>query len=157
MMFKSQVTVTALAILLFAWGARADLKQWTVLAPEYATAVTQQCSRNSPDDFEATWMPTEEDIAELEERLQTVETTQSTACCLPGRSVVGVENYYRQYIGIVVESRKLIYINAFRRGTETENWDSEPVVYCDGGDLFWGVFYDPETKEFFDLAFNGEG
>ena len=156
-LFKMMVTAAALTLVLFGTDAQADPQNWTILAPEYAISMTHQCSREAPTDFEATWIPTEEHITELEARLSAVEIIQSTACCCPGRSVEGIQSYYRQYVGIVIEGRELIYINAFRQGTETNDWGWEPVVYCDGGDLFWGVLYDPETKEFFGLAFNGEG
>jgi hypothetical protein len=79
---------------------------------------------------------------------------------IPSRRPTDVNRYYRQYAGIVVGTRKLIYINAFARG----NKDFEPttagaasrIVACDGGRSFWGAMYDPETKRFWNLAFNGD-
>jgi hypothetical protein len=29
------------------------------------------------------------------------------------------------------------------------------MIICDGGKSFWGVLYDPETRTFSQLAFNG--
>ena len=45
---KFTVTAAALTLVLFGTGAQADPEQWTILAPEFATSVTHQCSREAP-------------------------------------------------------------------------------------------------------------
>jgi hypothetical protein len=94
-------------------------------------------------------------IRALEDRLQNIEALRATGCCLPDASVVDVHSYLRQYVGINVDGKPLIYINAFKRGSEPATWRAEPVVWCDGGANFWGAVYDPARQAFSDLAFNG--
>jgi len=80
-------------------------------------------------------------------------------------------SYLRQYVGFTRQGRKLIYLNAFsarvvdvfceedvkpaQEGDCRSHWRREAVGVCDGGDDFWGVEYDPESKTFSSLAFNG--
>lgn len=145
----------SIVIFFYAGFAYAELQQSTVLSSKYAGEVIPQCSRDSPDQFESTWVPTKEQIAELESHLKDVESLNSELCCLPGASVDNVANYYLQYVGIILNGRQLIYINAFHRNWgEPKDWREQPEGICDGGENFWGVLYDPETKQFFDLAFN---
>jgi len=42
-----------------------------------------------------------------------------------------------------------------RHATAPAEQRTEPVLVCDGGDAVWGALYDPATKIFRDLAFNG--
>jgi hypothetical protein len=56
-------------------------------------------------------------------------------------------DYVREYVGIVVGGKRFIYVNAYPAGG--------PSSVCDGGSSFWGVVYEPEAREFGDLAFNG--
>jgi hypothetical protein len=51
----------------------------------------------------------------------------------------------------------MIYINAFPlwRPETFQPWRTKPVLICDGGESVWGVLYDPVSKTFRDLAFNG--
>jgi len=71
---------------------------------------------------------------------------------MPGQ-VADPEDFYMQYIGIVVKGKRLIYINAFAF-EEPPSWKEHAVITCDGG-VDWGVLYDPETGKFSDLAING--
>lgn len=156
---------------------------FTVLDGRHAQLLSQPCSRAKPPKFQDTWQPREADIKDLEERLSLLQQLKSSLCCHPGGRVKNVHAYYRQYVGIVVNGRKLIYINAIEIRSLTENqsnaevlcrefrahysdcvrnlnhasdrWRQQPITACDGGDSFWGAIYNPETKDFSDLAFNG--
>lgn len=119
-----------------------------VLDGQHARALLKQCSRASPSRFKATWAPSESDIKEAEAQLPTLQ-------------VKDVYDYYRQYVGIVIGDRKLIYVNAFHSAflelaDLKERWRREPVMVCDGGKAFWGAVYDPQTKKFSGLALNGQ-
>lgn len=137
-----------------------EAAKFTVLTGDNAQAVSRQCSRPGPPAFKATWEPSVAEIKELEAKLPQIQKLASTQCCKRGARVPDVNKYYRQYAGIVVGSRKLIYINAFSRGNKDaerdSRWRREPILACDGGRSFWGAMYDPATKRFWNLAFNGD-
>ena len=61
---------------------------------------------------------------------------------------------------LVREGKRVIYVNAFRRDPfagSAQDWHTTPVILCDGDPGNWGVLYDPGTRLFFRLAFNGNG
>ncbi|MBS0179127.1 MAG: hypothetical protein JSR20_10250 [Nitrospira sp.] len=156
---------------------------FTVLEGRHAQQLAQPCSRAKPPAFQDTWQPSEEEIKELEERLSLLQHLKSSLCCHRDGRIKSVHAYYRQYVGIVVDGRKLIYINAFEIRSLSEDhangevlcrefqphrsdcirnfdqaherWRQEPITACDGGDSFWGAIYNPQSKDFSDLAFNG--
>jgi len=73
--------------------------------------------------------------------------------------IIGVQiehpdRYYRQYLGIIIENRKFVFINAFCDDKPTEDWTDRIVDVCDGG-CSWGVVYDVETGKFSHLEMNG--
>ena|SRR5260221_7067824 len=125
--------------------------QSVILDERHAAAVSLQCSRLGPPKFEGTWKPTQIDIRALEDNWPRLRQIKSG-----GGRVGEMHNYYRQYAGIVVAKRKLIYINAFKTGIlSSDRWRREPLLACDGGDAFSGVIFDSETKDFSQLEFNG--
>jgi len=109
--------------------------------------------------LEATWEPTKAEIEGAESRLSMIPKLVGRV----GRGGTGsgvVENparYYRQYLGIVIGARKLMYLNAFLldKNEIPSDWRSRLVSFCDGGAAFWGAMYDPETHEFTRLEING--
>src|SRR2546422_3744595 len=73
-----------------------------------------------------------------------------------------VNDYYRQYVGIVASGRRLIFINGFhksffealRRGGASDrngdphlpfDWRRKQVQVCDGGEYYFGAIYDPDS------------
>jgi len=74
---------------------------------------------------------------------------------IPGAQIAHPEESMRQYLGIVVEGKRRIYINAFPRGMVSKDWRKKFVTICDGGVGVWGVLYDPQTGSFSDLETNG--
>ncbi len=72
---------------------------------------------------------------------------------LRGMQILHPEKCYRQYIGVIVGNRKLIYVNAFCN-IEPYNWRERFVNICDGGWSVWGALFDPTTGEFSELATN---
>ena len=125
-----------------------------------------QCSRERPGDVTGYWLPQAAQIVELERRLpdlldreihRIVRTNDPHGPQMP--------NYLRQYAGLVIGGRKIIYVNGFladqtRPGdglVRKTDWRSRPVSVCDGYINYFGVEYDPETRDFAHLAFNGIG
>jgi hypothetical protein len=75
-------------------------------------------------------------------------------------SKVKLEDSCRQYLGITLHGKKLIYLNSFPKSILTDfpkpaAWRAKAVVVCDGGDAFWGVMYDPADNTLHDLQSNG--
>jgi hypothetical protein len=135
-------------------GSPPTLGASTVLDARHAEEVARQCSRASYT-IKGSWTPTEADVRLLERHLPDLLSLPSTACCVPDASIGDLGRYHRQYVGVIIGARRLIYVNAFPLGQSED--PSAPLVACDGGTSFWGALFDPETATFSDLAFNGEG
>ena len=68
--------------------------------------------------------------------------------------------YYLQFVPFYKGSKKMIYINAYRRGhdkvdTSDESPATKIVVVSDGGSNFWNIVYDVEEDKFIELDING--
>jgi hypothetical protein len=103
------------------------------------------------------WEPTKGDIQSLESHLSRISKLRSKEGVV-GTRIANPSSYYRQYVGIMVGARKLIYVNAFDAFHENEPpsfWREQLVYICDGGSSAWGVLYDPETHKFSELRTNG--
>ena len=69
-------------------------------------------------------------------------------------------SYIIQYIGITLEGKKYIYINAFHKSAMEDlkklhhDLKTSAVVYCGGGIGFWRVLFDVNLKEFNEIKIN---
>jgi hypothetical protein len=130
-------------------------KDRSVILPESAAAelLTKTCSRPGPPKFETTWNPTLEDVQTMESQFVSLE---SLALKNKFGQMRRPKSYYRQYVGIIVGGRKLIYINAFCNVDKKPpaDWRDKPVMNCDGG-CDWGAVYDTLSRNFSDLQING--
>lgn len=126
-----------------------------------------QCSRSSPDRVEGYWVPSDLQIAELEERLPAF--LESLPVVVQPRPL---DSYFLQYTGFRKGGREWIEVNAITplqgmgdrpdafldltaQPPLYEPWLSERVWVCDGQNNFWGVVYDPSTRTFTNYAMNG--
>jgi hypothetical protein len=133
------------AVLLYAQGG----VRYVVLPPREARQVSELC-RAGPK-VDGAWQPSRVDTDTLESRLPLIAKLASTSG-LVGIHIAQPERYYRQYLGIVVKDRKLIFVNAFLLDELPADWHERLVNYCDGGSTFWGVVYDPKTHQFSELS-----
>jgi hypothetical protein len=146
-----------------------DPADGTVFSAAKARELLEPCSRSGPKGVTGTWQPEPQQIRDLEARLPEalVRGFQSAHADARNNHQV-LPTFDRQYAGVVIGGRKLIYINAFPHsivdfdGTDLmslwrkgADWRRKPVVICDGGDAFWGALYDPQSKTFEDFEFNG--
>jgi hypothetical protein len=159
-MLSRLVTALWIGVAGTAVAAGPDLASFTVLEGRHAQALSKQCSREDPPRFDGTWQPNQQDVLDVEAHLPLLQRLKASRCCIPGARVTNVHNYYRQYLGLVVVGRRVVYINAFSMkvagvARDARHWASEPMMACDGGENFWGAVYDPATKTFSELAFNG--
>ena len=139
-----------------------------LLEGDEARALTKQCSRDSPSDFTDTWMPTPEVILEMENRFDHISELKAE-CCIRGARIENPNDWYMQYAALIWRGKKIIYINAIGRNKpaafsadenwilseSSERWKISAVIVCDGGEAYWGVIYNTETRKFSDLAVNG--
>ena len=144
---KKLILVVSFLLILPVYAA-----DYVVLPKEHAKTILGQCSRNTPS-YESEWTPTKEQIEELEANLDKLNCIMSKECCGNGKIEGKASDYTRQYVGIISNGKKLIYINAL--GTDLKVSINLPAIVCDGGKSFWGAVFDPETGEFSHLAFNG--
>lgn len=124
-------------------------QSWVVTRPVIAAQVLDTCSRLSPGQppgrISGYWAPSRAQIEQLEAQLPTLEA-----------QVPKVVDFDRQYVGIEVDGRQLIYLNAFHLPDHSEIDPSrEAIRVCDGGAQFWGAVFDPATNQFADVQFNG--
>ena len=123
----------------------------------------RQCSRFTPIDISSFWVVSKTDANELEKNFPAIDSLKSAECCRPGAKITNRGNYAFQYIGVVINNRKFIYINAFpatdiafmKKIQKDFNPKHAPIIVCDGGKSYWGALYDIETKTFSQLCFNG--
>jgi hypothetical protein len=150
--------------------APAAPKPWAIMALDQGPVMFAQCSRPAPREKGPFWSPAPAQIEELEGELAAYLRQQGHA-----KEADGLARFLRQYVGFVRTDRKLIYLNAFpvylveadekmcrerpelmpKELCEPDHWRHEGVFACDGGDDFWGLEYDPESKAFSALEFNG--
>jgi len=141
------------------WGA--------VLPADYSPPnMYHWCSREAPA-RKGYWQPDPETIRTLEVALapalqQALEQKLKDPAHRPAAN-----DYYRQYIGLRIRGRQVVYINGFHRNhldavaaTRPElrdDWRTRAVNVCDGGTWFFGAEYDPATRQVTNIRFNGRG
>ena len=140
----------------------------TLFVGTQARDLAVTCRTRSPGPVQGIWSPSDQQLAELENRLL------PTLCArLSGRSgTLHAEDFIRQYAGFVIGGRRIVYVNGVHRSyiekrlevqrTDSfhlagSDWQHEPIVVCDGGAQFFGVEYDTDAKTFKNFEFNIEG
>jgi hypothetical protein len=140
----------------------------TVLPLSQGPALVRPCTRVGARGVIGFYLPPSDQVVTLETRLpnalHSVRSTRSSR----DRISPPFGNYYRQYIGLVrAGNQRAIYINAFPRedlssmndllrrvpkrskfDPDTTAWREVPIAPCDGGDSFWSLEYDPNTRTF---------
>ena len=136
----------------------------TILPKSDGKKLLNQCSRSTPQNIQAYFDVTKEDVEQLEQNFKRLYSLKSKGCCAPKAKVGNLKNYVYQYVGVEIYSKKYIYINALgffdKKEVQDNNfffedWKSRPVIICDGGSMFWGVLYNLESQKFSDLSMNG--
>ena len=138
----------ACAVTLASFATQNSSEHWTILPTSEGKELIGQCSRDCPYDAKSFWRPSRSEVAAIEQRLPAFLRT--------GERKIKFARSYRQYLGIVRGSKKLIYINAFDTANLdlANSWRTKAIVICGGGEEMWGVEYDPASKTFQNLAVN---
>jgi hypothetical protein len=135
-----------------------------VLFPEQsAESLTHQCGRPMPGVAQGTWIPDAVMVANLEDALLPAlqQALDRKTPSEPRR--LFARDYYRQYGGLIVGGKRIIYINGFHRASmawlgharEETNWRTSAVRACDGWLRYFGAEYDPDTRQVYAIEFNG--
>lgn len=102
--------------------------------------------------LDGAWTPTPAQIATMEAAMPAFLEASGE---FSDRAIGRLPEYIRQYAGVTLDGRDLIFVNAFCDGAE-QDWTTEPVFVMDGGDCFFQVRYDPATAQFVNLMVNGD-
>lgn len=127
----------------------------------YGSTLLKQCSRSVPKDINGFWLIHSTEIQTLENNFKSINKLTAKGCCITNAKIDSLEHFAFQFLGVLIKGKKFIYINAFPldeiKFLKDRHLDATktPVVVCDGGNNFWGVLFDIETKQFSFLAFNG--
>jgi hypothetical protein len=141
-----------------------------VLAIQNGESTLNQCTRSVPQRVRGFWLPDSATIDSLEARLAPVLSTALRGAAPRGIEPSTAADFYRQYIGLVHSGgKRTVYVNGFHRqyvaarfhraertvSGDTLGWRTEPISVCDGGSRFFGVEYDPRSKQLGRIRFNG--
>ncbi len=124
-------------------------QSWVVTRPVVAAQVLNTCSRSSPGRepgrVTGYWAPSRQQVEQLEAQLPSLEAQVPKAA-----------DFDRQYVGIEMDGRQLIYLNAFHLPDDADIDPARDAIrVCDGGAQFWGAVFDPASGSFSDVQFNG--
>jgi hypothetical protein len=119
------------------------------------------------------WTPPAGLIRIIDERLP-VKLDSALRSIPAGEGKRRASDYHRQYLGLEVDGRRVVYVNGFHHShveamvRSFENiaavdssfhnpghqfWKQSPVSGCDGGWWYWGIVYDPMHNEFGPIRF----
>jgi hypothetical protein len=135
-----------LAVFLVFLSARSfgdDDRPYVLLPAGQIKEISHLCSRLGPEKIEGSWLPDEAILKQAEADLGQLHFYEPYP--------QNPKKYYRQYIAVVIGGKKMLYLNAsIIRPSQTVM-----ISVCDGGPSFWGALYDPATRKYSELHFNG--
>lgn len=132
----------------------------TILDSAHGTKLLKQCSRAVPLYIADFFNLNESEIKLLERHFSNLKNLRAEKSGSIGSTIPSLEKFGCQYMGVKINGSKYIYINAFRVDNVDpdsfyKNWQTDPIIICDGGNYFWGVLFNLETFEFSQLYING--
>jgi hypothetical protein len=152
--------VASLAILLSLAAYNADTMvspQSVILPAEFGAQLVHGCGVTTAEyegDVTGYWSPGVEDAKQTERALPAY--LKQTEVHRP------FTDYYRQYVGIVAGSKRLVFVSAFASPSGVRekdfipaDWRDKPVSICGGSTDAWRVAFDPQTKQFSHWNVNG--
>lgn len=94
------------------------------------------------------WTPGEFDVLQMENWLEKYLADNGQP-----ELAEKMEEYHRQYIGVIQDGRRLIHANFFCDPGEAD-WKSAPVLVSGGGACYFQVDYDTQSGLFERIVFN---
>ena len=122
-------------------SAPASTDAWAVIPERRAEEVGPGTWLSSGMEIEGYWTPTEEDILLLEENLPSFLQENSTSFRREPPVWEQLNNYKRQYAGLIIHGSKIIYGNFFCSDPGMD-WKKEWIFVRDGGDCFFQLQFD---------------
>jgi hypothetical protein len=160
------LTVALLAALTLPQSSALHLNAgWAVVLPAdyWPPNMYEWCSREAPGRG-GYWAPDSETIGPLEVALPPALQRALEQQIKDSSKRPAPADYYRQYIGIRIGRRQVVYINGFHKSYVehlrpgfADEWRTRVVNVCDGGSMFFGAEYDPATRQITNIRFNGAG
>lgn len=135
----------------------AEGENWVAFSADKARA-DQMLDWLFPADADAEyWSPTKADVRTLESGLPAyLQENKSVFYMTDAPIWEQLGEYNRQYVGIVLEGRKVIYASYLCRNETDSEWKKQFIFVADGGACYFRFKFDTSTGEFFDLLVNGE-
>lgn len=134
----------------------------TFLDTSKGPQLLRQCSREAPTNVKGFWVVGEPERALLQRKFKRLLTKLSRQYDVePVFSTF--QGYCVQCVGVIIHHKKFIYISGFRmredylKDEDLKNWQTEPIVLCDGGDSVWGALFNIRSNSFSQLEFSGIG
>lgn len=115
--------------------------QFVVLPAHVAKGISRQ----------GTWKPTKADIEGVEANISQVSNLKAEGWS-PAIHIDHPERYFRQYVPILRDKQKMVYVNAFCDAPAY--WRTQLVVVADGATCYWQALYNPATKKYSHLMIN---
>ncbi|MFN8381207.1 MAG: hypothetical protein U0V02_04670 [Anaerolineales bacterium] len=163
-MFKNRKIFLAIILFLAACTSQpaspipnAEGENWVAFSTDKARANQMLNWLFPADTTPEYWSPTEADIHALESRLPSYLQENKSAFYMTDAPIWEQLNEYNsQYVGIVLEGKKIIYASYLCRNGEDNGWKENFIFVADGGACYFQFKFDTSTGEFFDLLVNGD-
>jgi hypothetical protein len=117
-----------------------------------------QCgSRDMPKIISGYWQLNQPDIDLMSKVFKKIRRLKSNQCCNRGYKIISLKKYGFQFLGVIINNKKYIYLNAFPISKFDPNpvLNTTPVIICDGGIRYWGALFSIDYMNFSQLAING--
>ncbi|PHN08156.1 hypothetical protein [Flavilitoribacter nigricans] len=140
-------------------GAYAYRPEFKVTFPPEVGADLGPCTRAFPDNVQGYFLAFSDEICPVEQNFLKLLEMDPALSDPPGWQLdrEQLEMSALQYIGMLIEDRRYVYLNGFTFYSEEDlqnnflNWRDRFVQPCDAG--AWGALFDLEIETFSDLAF----
>ena len=133
----------------------ASTDTWAVIPQRRAEEMGLGTWLSSGAEIEGYWTPTEQDVLLLEENLPSFLQENSTSFRREPPVWEQLDNFKRQYAGLVMNGSKIIYGNFFC-SEPSPDWKTEWMFVMDGGDCFFQLQFDVANGTFSGLTVNGD-
>jgi hypothetical protein len=147
-------------------GTAQDRDRAVVFSADQAHLLAKQCSRAVPGPVQGTWLPDAASIRKMEAGHGTVFEAAVEKAGPPVARRRPLAEYHRQYGGLVVSGRRIVYLNAFhesylklglglRPPRPAPDWRQVAVNVCDGWTSYFGAEFDVGSGTITAIIFNG--